>query len=111
MVPGSTLIYGSSFSMVTRRPRDSRMAASEAAAMPLPREETTPPVTNTYLVIVNLHARGNRAGAGNLDYSPFKWGKCAQATILLHYPGPVATGARAPAHDKHSAMCAQPRSI
>src|SRR5690606_9338427 len=42
--------------MVTRRPRDSRMAAREAAAMPLPREETTPPVTNTYLVIV-LHAR------------------------------------------------------
>lgn len=28
------------------------MAAREAAAMPLPREETTPPVTNTYLVIV-----------------------------------------------------------
>src|SRR5690606_30691383 len=74
MVPGSTLIYGSSFSMVTRRPRDSRMAASEAAAMPLPREETTPPVTNTYLVIVNLHARGNRGGAGNLDYSPIKSG-------------------------------------
>src|SRR3546814_7749437 len=55
--------------MVTRSPRDSRMAASEAAAMPLPREETTPPVTNTYLVIVNLHARGYRTGAGNLDYS------------------------------------------
>jgi hypothetical protein len=28
-----------------------RMAASDAAAMPFPNEETTPPVTNTNLVI------------------------------------------------------------
>src|SRR5690606_6626955 len=69
MVPGSTLIYGSSFSRVTRSPRDSKMAAREAAAMPLPREDTTPPVTNTYLVIVYIHARDDRTGAGNLDYS------------------------------------------
>src|SRR5690606_6208065 len=40
-------MYGSSFIIVTRRPRASRMAASEAAAMPLPREDTTPPVTKT----------------------------------------------------------------
>src|SRR6187551_1154089 len=45
MVPGSTLMYGSSFIIVTRRPRASRIAAREAAAMPLPSEETTPPVT------------------------------------------------------------------
>src|SRR5882672_7642404 len=51
MVPGSTLIYGSSLMLVTRMPRDSRIAAREAAAMPFPREETTPPVTKTYLVI------------------------------------------------------------
>src|SRR3990170_1024718 len=37
--------------LVTRMPRDSRIAARDAAAMPLPREETTPPVTKTYLVI------------------------------------------------------------
>src|SRR6266571_2806665 len=37
--------------LVTRMPRDSRIAAREAAAMPFPREETTPPVTNTYFVI------------------------------------------------------------
>src|SRR3546814_14796842 len=54
--------------MVTRRPRDSRMAASEASAISLPREETTPPVTNTYLVII-IDARGHRTAAGNLDYS------------------------------------------
>src|SRR3546814_13637300 len=47
IVPGSTLMYGSSFIIVTRRPRASRMAAREAAAMPLPREDTTPPVTKT----------------------------------------------------------------
>src|SRR6267143_2545777 len=51
MVPGSTLMYGSSLILVTRMPRDSRIAAREAAAMPFPREETTPPVTKTYLVI------------------------------------------------------------
>jgi hypothetical protein len=28
------------------------MAAREAAAIPFPREETTPPVTNTYFVIL-----------------------------------------------------------
>src|SRR5688572_26511243 len=44
-------MYGSSLMLVTRIPRDSRIAARDAAAMPLPREETTPPVTKTYLVI------------------------------------------------------------
>src|SRR4051812_37103980 len=44
-------MYGSSLMLVTRMLRDSRIAAREAAAMPFPREETTPPVTNTYLVI------------------------------------------------------------
>src|SRR6185369_10892977 len=51
MVPGSTLIYGSSFTIAIFRPRASRMAPSEAAAMPFPNEETTPPVVNTYLVM------------------------------------------------------------
>src|SRR3569623_1574964 len=36
---------------VTLRPLDSRIAAREAAAIPLPRDDTTPPVTNTNLVI------------------------------------------------------------
>src|SRR5687768_16086150 len=44
-------MYGSSLMLVTRMLRDSRIAAREAAAMPFPREETTPPVTKTYLVI------------------------------------------------------------
>src|SRR6185436_10870244 len=51
MVPGSTLMYGSSLMLVTRMLRDSRIAAREAAAMPFPSEETTPPVTKTYFAI------------------------------------------------------------
>ena len=46
--------------MVTLRPRDSRIAAREAAAIPLPREDTTPPVTKTNLVIVQKVPNGTR---------------------------------------------------
>src|SRR5512137_496883 len=44
-------MYGSSLTIATLRPRASRIAPSEAAAMPLPSEETTPPVTQMNLVI------------------------------------------------------------
>src|ERR1043166_8379663 len=47
MVPGSTLRYGSILREATARPRAARMRPREAAVMPLPREEVTPPVTNT----------------------------------------------------------------
>src|SRR3954451_9754195 len=47
IVPGSTLMYGSNFWTCTLRPRALRRRPSDAAVMPLPREETTPPVTNT----------------------------------------------------------------
>src|SRR5579863_1672495 len=50
MVPGSTFKYGSNFCRVTRSPRLSSKQPMEAAAMPLPRDDTTPPVTNMYLV-------------------------------------------------------------
>ena len=45
MVPGSTLIYGSSFCMRTRSPRCSNNMPIEALVSPLPSELTTPPVT------------------------------------------------------------------
>ncbi|MGK8252874.1 hypothetical protein [Moraxella lacunata] len=38
--------------MVTFRPRASSTEAKEAAAMPLPKEETTPPVTKINLVMI-----------------------------------------------------------
>src|SRR5437868_8301655 len=51
MVPGSTLRYGTNLSIGARSPRWTSNRPSDAAAIPLPREETTPPVTNTYFVV------------------------------------------------------------
>ena len=51
MVPGSTLIYGSNLIKETFKPLDSRIAPREAAAIPFPKEETTPPVIKMYLVL------------------------------------------------------------
>src|SRR3954454_22396343 len=48
IVPGSTFRYGSNFWSWTRSPRAFRSRPSEAATIPLPSAETTPPVTNTY---------------------------------------------------------------
>src|SRR6187549_2173773 len=45
MVPGSTLRYGSNFSRFTLNPRLSSRQPIEADANPLPKDETTPPVT------------------------------------------------------------------
>src|SRR3970282_1861623 len=47
-------MYGSSLSIVIRNPRASRSAPMEAAAIPLPREETTPPVTKMNLIGTSL---------------------------------------------------------
>ena len=43
-------MYGSNFSIETRSPRSTSSRPSDAAAMPLPSDETTPPVTKMYLV-------------------------------------------------------------
>ena len=51
MVPGSTLRYGSSFCIVTRRPRERRSRPRLLAVRPLPREEATPPVTKMCRVV------------------------------------------------------------
>src|SRR5215203_2044901 len=51
MVPGSTLMYGSSLRIETLRPRALSRRPALAAVMPLPREEVTPPVTKTYLAM------------------------------------------------------------
>src|SRR3954447_14955449 len=48
IVPGSTLRYGSNFCSWTRRPRDFSRRPSDAATIPFPSADTTPPVTNTY---------------------------------------------------------------
>src|SRR5260370_6988585 len=51
VVHGSTVRYGSNVCSVRRSPRLSSRHPMDAAAMPLPRDETTPPVTNMYLAI------------------------------------------------------------
>lgn len=43
--------------MVTFKPRASKIVPKEAAAMPLPNEETTPPVMKIYRVIKELPDR------------------------------------------------------
>src|SRR5438067_12495205 len=48
IVPGSTLRYGSNFWSWTRNPRALSNRPSEAATIPFPSAETTPPVTKTY---------------------------------------------------------------
>src|SRR4051812_37194162 len=48
IVPGSTFRYGSNFCSCTRRPRAFSRRPSEAATIPFPSAETTPPVTKTY---------------------------------------------------------------
>src|SRR5579872_2172096 len=48
MVPGSTLRYGSNFIRLTFKPRLSSRQPMEAAAKPLPKDDTTPPVTKMY---------------------------------------------------------------
>src|ERR1700757_3389057 len=48
IVPGSTLRYGSNFWSWTRRPRALSRRPSDAATIPSPRADTTPPVTKTY---------------------------------------------------------------
>src|SRR5215207_7601584 len=48
IVPGSTLRYGSSFMVQTLAPRLLSNRPIEAVVMPLPTDETTPPVTKMY---------------------------------------------------------------
>src|SRR5712692_2163176 len=65
MVPGSTLRYGSSFWRETLRWRAFRMFPIDAAVIPLPSEETTPPVTKTYFDIDDLQGGfSNLTGSG-----------------------------------------------
>src|SRR3954469_2940994 len=49
IVPGSTFRYGSNFWAKTSSPRALSSRPSDAATIPLPSAETTPPVTKTYL--------------------------------------------------------------
>src|SRR5262249_51257099 len=63
IVPGSTLRYGSNFWSCTRNPRAFSSRPSDAATIPLPSADTTPPVTKTYFGARALTGfQGSRAG-------------------------------------------------
>src|SRR5579862_9342479 len=67
IVPGSTLRYGSNFWSWTRRPRALSSRPSDAATIPFPRAETTPPVTKTYFGARALTGfQGSTRGGGPL---------------------------------------------
>src|ERR1700679_3423412 len=87
MVPGSTFRYGSSFRNFTLKPRACSSAPSAAAAIPLPRDETTPPVTNTYRVMGAHHSDANRAGGS----PPLKNRSCRERQ-LVGAEGPDGAG-------------------
>ena len=52
--PGSILIYGSNFWIVTRYPRAFSRQATDEEIIPLPSEDTTPPVTKIYFVSTRI---------------------------------------------------------
>ena len=70
MVPGSTLRYGSSFCIVTCKPRAVSNWPRLLAVRPFPSDEATPPLTKRCLVAVcgclrndgKSNLRGNGAG-------------------------------------------------
>src|SRR5689334_25323714 len=64
IVPGSTLRYGSNFWSWTRSPRALSRRPSEAATIPFPRAETTPPVTKTYFGARALTGFQGSSGSG-----------------------------------------------
>src|SRR3954469_18669627 len=67
IVPGSTFRYGSNFCSCTFRPRAFSRRPSDAATIPLPSAETTPPVTKTYLGARALTGfEGSRASGHSL---------------------------------------------
>src|SRR3989442_10215141 len=59
-------MYGSIFCSVMRKPRASRSDPIEAAARPLPNDDTTPPVTKMYFVATSASSRHPVSDLGDL---------------------------------------------
>src|SRR5437763_14937138 len=74
MVPGSTFRYGSNFMMLTLSPRLSSRHPSDAAASPLPNEDTTPPVTKMYFaaMLPSFSKLGRRADSERHTDAPLE---------------------------------------
>src|SRR5215210_1060174 len=65
-------MYGSNFCNTTRKPRLFRSIPRAAALVPLPMDDTTPPVTKTYLVSLIYTPREEPKGRPNLLYESGK---------------------------------------
>src|SRR5215472_10538118 len=89
MVPGSTLRYGSSFCMVTRRPRALSRRPRLEAVRPLPRLDATPPVTKRCLVDA-ARDENDATAKGGLPWS-VRCGEAAGPRAIRisagHHPG------------------------
>src|SRR5581483_3643162 len=87
IVPGSTFRYGSNFCSCTRSPRAFSRRPSDAATMPFPSADTTPPVTKTYFGARALTGfqgssgggRRERIGAG-YSVSPLRSSACSRSS-------------------------------
>src|SRR5436190_5725203 len=74
-------MYGSNFCSETLRPRALRSRPSDAAVIPLPSDETTPPVTNTYLTCL-LTLAPSRIGDRLRDMHHTRRGRRARGSPL-----------------------------
>ena len=68
MVPGSIFKYGSNFLILTLYFDNCNKDAIEEDAIPLPKDDTTPPVIKIYLVIINKE----KEEGGYIFYWKFK---------------------------------------
>src|SRR3954454_284365 len=100
IVPGSTLRYGSNFWSWTRSPRALSRRPSEAATIPFPRAETTPPVTKTY-----FGARALTVFQGSTPYGRTSAARPASACEGTLRPMPPKRGA-----STASVACVSPSS-
>src|SRR6266480_8003826 len=75
------LMYGSSFWRETLSPRALRMVPMDAAVIPLPIEETTPPVTKTYFGTGILFYAGAAPSASRFFRQPCV--SCVRLAVLV----------------------------
>src|SRR6266542_3279224 len=81
MVPASTLMYGSIFWSVTRKPRASSSEPMEADAKPVPSDDTTPPVTKMYFVATSSLLPGRQPVSHILDFSVSIPGRAVESPV------------------------------
>ena len=76
-------MYGSSFMFATLRPRFSISAPIDAETMPLPSDETTPPVTNTNLVCCAMETSVARKRAPGAFYRLHRFAQSATTRPVI----------------------------